>query len=143
MTDSQIIEILYAAKKWHDTEQQAAALALVEESGANLERVPDEFITPELCAIAVENDALALGYVPNLLKTPALCLKAVQSKGLALISVPDVLKTPEMCLAASRNDRLALQFVPISFRTELEIALDLALAFAPDKEPSVAVAPHG
>lgn len=104
----------------------------------NIKEVPDEFKTPELCKIAVEEDGMALKYVPDKLKTPELCKIAVEDGGMTLEYVPDKLITFELCKLAVEDDVTSLSCVPDKFKTpELcKIAVEdigSALEYIPDR----------
>ena len=75
-------------------------LEVVKKDSSMLEFVPEEFITFELCEIAVKNRGYALNYVPEELKTEELCLAAVKKDGYYLEYVPDKFKTEKICKAA-------------------------------------------
>jgi len=102
----------------HECTTAELCFAAVQENGEALQYVPEPLKTPELCLVAVRDYAMALEYVPEKLKTSELCLVAVLDTGKALRFVPEALKTPELCLLAVQNDGDALQFVPEKFKTQ-------------------------
>jgi Domain of unknown function (DUF4116) len=94
-------------------------LAVVQQNGYELEYVPEELCTPELCLAAVQQNCNALQYVPQVLRTPELYLVAVQQNGYALEHVPQVLRTPELYLVAVQQNGYALAYVPDVFLCQL------------------------
>ena len=101
------------------------ALALVKQNPNALQIVPQEFITAEMCLIAVTYCGSLLLCVPEALKTPEICRAAVKETGLALECVPDELKTLALCLNAVQNIGIAIEYVPEKLKT-----LELCLAAA-------------
>ena len=67
-------------------------LAAVRDWGDNLEYVPEELKSPELCESAVEDYGQALAWVPEKLKTFELCEIAVSNSGYVLQYVPEEFK---------------------------------------------------
>ena len=75
----------------------------------NLEFIPREFKTRELCEKAVQDYGIMLEFVPEELKTKELCELALKSRGRALEFVPEDLKTQEMCEYAVEKDGYYLE----------------------------------
>ena len=92
----------------------------IEEDGSAIEYVPNELITPELCRIAVEESMYALKYVPDEFKTPELCKFAVEKDGRALYYVPDELKTLELCKLAVKKNSFMLKYVPVHLKRQVK-----------------------
>jgi hypothetical protein len=86
--------------------------AKVEHDGWELEYVPSEYKTYELCKAAVKSDGWALEYVPKHLRTYELCLAAVRQYGKVLQYVPEELRTVEMCQEAISENLEAKEFAP-------------------------------
>ena len=84
----------------------------------NLRLVPEKFITPKLCKLAVKQNGYALRFVPAHLKTPEVCQMAVQQDGKSLEYVPEKYKDEKLCQMAIQNNGWALRFVPIKLRTQ-------------------------
>ena len=82
-----------------------------------LEFVPDEFMTEEICKVAVKRNGLALEFVPKDFLTEELCKIAVEDDGRALEFVPEYFSTEEICKIAIKNDNNALKFVPEKHKT--------------------------
>lgn len=74
--------------------------------------VPQEYLTEELCEIAVSRNGEALRDVPDTMRTAALCGVAVREYGPALEYVPMQHRTKELCYAAVAEFGMALAFVP-------------------------------
>ena len=67
----------------------------------------EDYLTPEICLAAVQQDGMALEYVKE--QTPEICLAAVQKNEWALEYVKD--QTPEICLAAVQQNGFVLKYV--------------------------------
>jgi hypothetical protein len=109
-----------------DESRQGRLLGKVKKFGANIKYVADEYITPELCRVAVEQYAGALEYVPKDLRTAELCLMAVQQRGNMLKHVPENLKTLEICVSALKADpdsaEYFLAYVPETLKDQVKKA---------------------
>ena len=81
----------------------------------SLEVAPAEWVTEDLCWIAIRQNGMALAHVPLRMKTPEMCLEAILHDGF-LGDVPEAMRSPDICRAAVRQDGLMLQFVPESLR---------------------------
>ena len=75
-------------------------LSLYINSGRNLETVPFESRTPELCLAAVKASGKNLKHVPNEFKNAELYMAAVKSNGKNLKYIPEKYKNAELCLNA-------------------------------------------
>ena len=78
----------------------------------DLQYIPKEYITKELCELAVQKNGLFLNCVPMKLRTQELCKLAVKENGAALGYTPEELKTSELCEIAVQNNGSALRYVP-------------------------------
>lgn len=87
-------------------------LIAVQKDGQELQHIPEEKRTMEICLAAVQKDGRALEYVPAKKRTPEIYLAAVQQYGRVLQFIPEEEKTLEICLAAVKQNRLALGQVP-------------------------------
>ena len=96
------------------------AFAAVSINGRNLQYVPFDSRSLEVCQVAVQNTGSALESVPDVLKDGDLCLLAMQLNGYALMWVPEQLRTVAVCKAAVKNDELAIRYVPEWIRTAME-----------------------
>lgn len=93
---------------------------VINHDGRLISEVPNNFVTEELCELAVKSNAYAIGYMPHRFVTEELCHLAISNKGSALGSIPEELTfmiTHNMCLNAIRNDLGAIQFVPKFFQS--------------------------
>lgn len=104
-----------------DDELKALYFAAVKNEGLNLQYVPNEQRTFELCLVAIKQDVCAFQYVPQKIKTSEFCIIAFQQCGYAdwsaLEFVPEELKTPELCRIAIQQSGCALEFVPDELKT--------------------------
>jgi Domain of unknown function (DUF4116) len=136
---------------------------MVVRNGFALQFVPIDSRTPELCRLAIEQNALALKYVPSDLKlnrgeegslnfwqkvvgwwknggshrTSELCRLAVQKDGRALEYVPIKYRDRELCHSAIQQHGDALRYVPDKYTSELyNLAIEQngwTLRYMPDK----------
>lgn len=83
----------------------------------DLEYIPDEFKTPELCEMAVEQNGMALNFVPEELRTYELCMLALNRDVYAVECVPYKFLTPELCEIAVQQNGKALNFVLEELKT--------------------------
>ena len=104
--------------KRFDTDEEA--FTAVTMNGRDLQYVPFDCRSPELCQAAVEQSGSALEFVPHVLKDEDLCLLAVQLNGYSLMWVPDQLRTIAVCQAAVKNDEDAKKYVPDWILTGME-----------------------
>jgi len=75
-------------------------LAIVRADGSLLGSFPPEFLTPEVCRVAVANDWQAIQFVPLPLRIKQLCREAMElSEGSAVFYLPKDLMTPEFLLS--------------------------------------------
>jgi len=84
----------------------------VKQDGSNIEYVPENLKTADMCKEAVRQKGWALRFVPEKLKTKELCLEALKQDGSNIEYVPENLKTAEMCHKAVKEKPYALQYVP-------------------------------
>ncbi|MCL1814084.1 MAG: DUF4116 domain-containing protein, partial [Treponema sp.] len=125
-------------KKW---------LKRVSKDGNQLDNVPAEMKTAEMCQAAFDNNYEALSDMPNEMKTEAMireafekcpehewgsifswvperlrskdiCLKAIKGASYCIKRIPDALKTAEFYLEAVSTAGRALQDIPEEFKTE-------------------------
>nr|AGS51767.1 Lea protein- soybean [uncultured bacterium contig00046] len=122
---SGFMQFLYYSKNMTDY------LAEVQKDGHNLQYVPEELRTPELCLAAVKKTGNALRDVPIDLRTEEICFAAVSAEYKfdvrelmhgCLGYVPAELKTAKMCLAAVKSYGLNLYDVPDHLKT-LELCI--------------------
>ena len=104
----------------------------------DLKFIPSEYITKELCELAVQKNGHSLNYVPEHLKTPEFCEVAVKNHGYALQYVPDELITKELFKLAVQSNECALKWIPKELRTKelCELAIEQDgnnLAYVPDE----------
>jgi hypothetical protein len=97
----------------------------------DLRLLPKEYITPELCELAIKKNGWALSYVPKEFRDYNLCLEAVKNKGYALIHVLKEFRDYNLCLEAVKKNGLTLEFVPEEYKTpELcELAIKQEISF--------------
>lgn len=104
-----------------DASIKALSYAAVEKNGLNLQFVPNELRTLELCLMAIQQDVRAFEFVPPKIKTPEFCMILFQQSGYAdwsaLEFVPEELKTSKLCNRAIQQSGCALEFVPEELKT--------------------------
>ena len=83
----------------------------------DLQFIPDELRTKELCESAVKQNGEALNYVPKEYKTIEMCEMAVQNNGETLNYVPDKFQTLKMYKIAVQQNGMALEYVPEKYKT--------------------------
>jgi len=92
---------------------QRIADAAIARYSYDLAVIPEEYINPELCRLACNQDyGNALEFVPLPLRTAELCSIAVGRDGENLGFVPDELKTVELCIRALADDSGNIRFIP-------------------------------
>lgn len=136
--------VSYLPEKYHTYKMYKLS---VEYSGRNLEHVPSDMITLELCEIAVQykyHDMInaILRWVPNQFRTPEICKNAVinnlyswdyvprnlitselveafiTSHPDMLMIIPDSLRTPKICEISVRGNGISLENVPPQIITQ-------------------------
>ena len=134
------------SKNTYQYNTREEALAAVQQDAWNLQFVPPELRTLDICMTAVQQNCWALQFMPEAVQmnNPAICLAAVQQNcwvlqfvpeavqrqyphialaavqglGMALQFVPEKLRTLDICMTAVQQDAWALQFVPPELRTD-------------------------
>ena len=96
-------------KQLNNNEYYQKYLEYIKINGCLIKNVPKEYITQELCELAVKQNGVALKWVPEELKTFELCNIAVTNDftGNALKYVPEELRTPRLCYVALANKWVA------------------------------------
>ncbi len=96
-------------KQLNNNEYYQKYLEYIKINGCLIKNVPKEYITQELCELAVKQNGVALKWVPEELKTFELCNIAVTNDftGNALKYVPEEFKTYELCKVALANKWVA------------------------------------
>ncbi len=79
-------------------------LDIVKDRPTMLLKVPDKFITQEMCDLAVKKDHELFRYVPENLRTSEMCWEVVKKNYYQIWLVPENLKTSEMFLFAIKKD---------------------------------------
>lgn len=74
--------------------------------------IPDEFITKDMCKIAVTKKAYTLHFVPSRFKNMKLCMRSIKGYGCNLKDVPKDLINKEMCIEAVTQSAFAIEYVP-------------------------------
>lgn len=92
-----------------------------------LEYVQDQFLTEELCKLAVQENGIILQLVKN--QTYDICNLAVQHNGMALKYVQDQFLTEELCKLAIKQDYRSLEYV----KESSDISIDEICKFAVSK----------
>jgi hypothetical protein len=111
---------------WLDDFHSVSCLREVQRNPESLGSIPEDFITPELCLVAVKWCGHTLFFVPEKLKTPELCRIAVEDSYYALQYVPEKLKTLELCLVAVKEySGSELQYVPKALRKQVKKTLGI------------------
>ena len=98
----------YKARKLKQLNYQKY-LGYIKINGCLIKNVPKEYITLEMCKIAVKKHGVALKWVPEELKTKEMCNIAVTNDftGNALKYVPEEFKTYELCKVSLANKWVA------------------------------------
>lgn len=126
----------------------------------DLQYVPDEYITPEVCIAAVKHNAKNIQHVPKHIRTSEMCIEAIKQDPRAIIyyisdttkemwieavsrlgelleNTPSKYKSKELCEVAVKNDPLALKWVDIHQTQEMcdsAVSRDSqAIVYAKDK----------
>jgi hypothetical protein len=128
----------------------------------DIKYIPEKYLTPEICELAVKNNGWALRYIPKELITQELCNIAIQKNddildlvpekyktkdfytllikknGNQIFNTPKELITPEICELAVKNNGLSLCHVPKELITQelCELAVKqngLSLCHVPDE----------
>lgn len=94
-------------------------------NGANLNSVPEEFRTYEICELAMRGKRGSLKEVPLKFRDYRMCNIAVNANGANLHYVPDELKDQRMCDIAVNDHTGAYDAVPDKYKTP-EMALKVA-----------------
>jgi hypothetical protein len=94
-------------------------------NGANLNSVPEEFRTYEICELAMRGKQGSLKEVPLKFRDYRMCNIAVNANGANLHYVPDELKDQRMCDIAVNDHTGAYDAVPDKYKTP-EMALKVA-----------------
>ena len=99
-----------------DDYQEIHKLALIDsrlflELPYALKNIPPEFMTEEICKLALKTNGYALECVPHELITDEMCNLALQQNGLALQYVPPELMTEEICKIAVQQDDYTLHYI--------------------------------
>jgi hypothetical protein len=84
----------------------------------HLVHIPKRFRSKKLCTILVSENYKNLKYVPENTKTNEICMIAVKAHYYALEFVPDRLKTNEICMIAMKDSSHAIEFIPYGKRTK-------------------------
>jgi hypothetical protein len=100
-------------------------------TGENLQHVPKNKISQNLCETAVKNFGKSFAYVPKDLRNAALCLAAVKVDGTNLQHVPDSLKTKKLCTEAQKHTTQDIsKFFPKKFAAAEKAQLSKSLQTA-------------
>ena len=83
-----------------------------------LVRVPNQFVTQEMCNEAVQSDPWVIRFVPDQYKTQEMFNEAVEKSSRALRFLPDQYRTQEMCSRAVQRIPRVLGKVPDWFVTQ-------------------------
>ena len=81
-------------------------------------KVPDKFLTVEMCEKAVQGHYWCIEYVPNQLKMAEMCNGMAKGEASFLACVPDRYKTQEICKQPVKIYPYALDYVPEHFKTQ-------------------------
>jgi hypothetical protein len=108
---------------------QALALNMVKQDPHNIEHIPKNLLTPEICNEAVRIKGEMLAYIPENFRTPEICKRAIENSNIfdndkgalfgntVLEFVPKKFRTEELCDIATKRDARALEFVPLDIMT--------------------------
>lgn len=88
---------------------------IVQKNYRDLKTVPPEFMTKELCMLALQQTVFALQFFPEQFIDAAVVRQAVEKDGMALRHVPDALITKELCYMAVNNGGLLKTDIPERF----------------------------
>lgn len=81
-------------------EAETSYMDRVARNGSELQYVPRQYITEEMCSLALETDPEALMYIPREILTPEMCMHAVTDRWSVISHVPVEYVTDEMRVAA-------------------------------------------
>lgn len=84
--------------------------------GTALKYVAPQYVTYDICLLAVQKEASALEFVPEQFKSEEICTLAVKQTGYTLRYVKN--PSEELCKLAVQKDGYALKYVPENFQTE-------------------------
>lgn len=82
------------------SEAESSHLDRVARNGSELQYVPRQHITEEMCSLALKTAPDALPYIPRELLTPEMCMAAVTARWSVISRVPVEYVTDEMRVAA-------------------------------------------
>lgn len=87
-------------------------------SGERIYHVPPEYLTQQICEIAVAGNSYDFQFVPKHLVTPQMCETACSlDYGAALEYVPLPLRNAKVCELALSRDTANIRFIPLALRT--------------------------
>ncbi len=95
---------------------EAEAIDYVKSDGNNLEHVPNEFKSNEVCLAAVQQNGYAIDFVPKDILTEPICLAAIRQNGYSIDYILDDIKTVNMYLSAVQHG-YALEYIPEDKKT--------------------------
>lgn len=90
-------------------------LAMVLSKELQLQHIPREFITRELCLATVQKNLYGLEQVPEEFKTYEICLEAVKYSAVAITFVPEELFTAELVFEALKHYFVYMSYIPKEF----------------------------
>jgi hypothetical protein len=112
-------EILLRARIERDArqEQEYQALTAVRRDGWQIQKLPQELLTAQVCIAAVQQNGLAIEALSPQQRTPEVCLAAVQQAGRAIAHLTDEQRTADICLAAANSDGSTIELMSDVKRT--------------------------
>ena len=94
-------------KQLNNNEYYQKYLEYIKINGCLIKNVPKEYITQELCELAVKQNGVALKWVPEELRTFDMCEIALNYDPTLMQYVPEEFKTYELCKVALANKWVA------------------------------------
>ena len=99
------------------SQKEVHALRVVGRDGLVLGDIPVNLRTPVVCAMAVEDNPLALEHVPADCKTKQMCIDAALKNGESARFIPKAFFDQEICDLIVGADRGAFKHIPTRFKT--------------------------
>ena len=103
------------SEEWY---YEAHYYMLEDYDNADIQSIPGEFKTQEICDDAFDENYDNICFIPDRFKTQEMCDKTVVEDPLNLKYVPDRFKTQEMCDEATKSKPYCINYVPNRFKTQ-------------------------
>lgn len=96
----------------HNHISNELCLVAVQENGLAIEYIPYKHLSNEIRIAAVQQNGLAIEYIPYEYLTDDICIEAVKQNGHALEYIPEEFLTYNLCLIAVKQDYSIIEYVP-------------------------------